>query len=140
LNLGRSFVLGSVYLGGGQVVINAVNLAMQLAIARLLGPEVFGLYAFCLAITEFLSILGAVSLGFALIQAREVSQEDYDTAFVFYLGLGLLGLMLVAGIAPWLAEARSTEAAWLLLIMWSSRVLRMLAQRSECDITHPVGR
>lgn len=131
MNLGGRFVLGSVYLGGGQVVINAANLAMQLAIARSLGPEVFGLYAFCLAITEFLNILGAVSLGFALIQSREAVQADYDTAFVVYLGLGVLGVMIVAGIAPWLAEARSTEAVWLLLVMWGGRMLRMLAQIPE---------
>jgi len=134
LNLGRRFVLGSVYLSGGQVVINAANLAMQLVIARELGPEVFGLYVFCLAITEFLNILGAVSLGFALIQSREASQSDYDTAFFLYLGLGVLGLFLVAGIAPWLAEARSTEAAWLLLVMWSARALRMLAQMPEARL------
>lgn len=133
-------VLGSVYLGAGHVAANAVNLVMQLVIARLLGPSAFGVYAFCFAINEFLNIVGAFSLNLALLQSRDDSQEQYDTALAICVGLGLLGLVLAAAVAPVLWQQRSPEAAWILMVMAVARVLRFAAQvpqaRLERDLRY----
>ena len=69
----------------------------------MLGPEAFGLYAFVFAISGFVSIIGAFSLGLALIQSREESQELYDTALAITVGLGLASLLP----AFWLLSRRA---------------------------------
>ena len=104
-----------------------LNFAIQIAIARMLGPEEFGLYAFVLAINSFVAIVGAFSLGFALIQAREESQELYDTAFILSAGLGLIVLLVSLGIAPLLWIHRSPRAAYFLLVMALAQVFFLVA-------------
>ncbi len=107
---------------------------MQIVIARMLGPSAFGLYAFCFAINEFLNIVGAFSLNFALVQSREESQSHYDTAFAICAGLGGLGLLLAACVAPILGSQRSSEAAWILVVMAFARIPRLLSQVSEAHL------
>lgn len=126
--LGRRFLLGSLYLGAGNWVAYAVNFAIQIAIARILGPSEIGLYAFVFAINEFLNIVAALSLSIALIQSREESQELYDTALAICAVLGLIGLVAAAVVAPLLWEFRSPRAAWFLLAMAVGRILILLAQ------------
>jgi O-antigen/teichoic acid export membrane protein len=135
LNLGRRFVVGSAYLGAGQIATNVVNFFLRIAIARLLGPAEFGVYAFCFAINEFINIIGAFSMSSALIQAEEVDESDYDTAFAICAGLGLIGMGIAAAIAPLLWQARSFEAAGILLLMGVARLLRLLWQVPEAKLT-----
>ena len=90
--LGRRFVLGSFYLGVGQWASMIFNFATTLVIARILGPADFGLYAFVFAINAFINIVGAFSLNIALIQAKEASENLFDTAFAICAVLGAIGL------------------------------------------------
>jgi len=105
-----------------------LNMAIGVALARILGPEAFGLYAFVFAINELLNIVGAFSLHSALIQSRDESQELYDTALAICFGLGLLGMVAALAIAPFLWVHRGSEAAWFLLALSLSRVLRLVSQ------------
>jgi len=125
--LGRSFLIGSVYVGLGNWISAPLNLAIQLLIARMLGPEAFGLYAFVFAISGFASIIGAFSLGLALIQSREESQSLYDTGFAITFGLGLLTLLASLAVAPFLWIFRTPQAAWFLLVMALGRMAVMLS-------------
>lgn len=134
MSLGGRILRGSLTFSAGSWAAQAVNLAIQVVIARLLGPADFGLYAFCLAVSEFLSIVGAFSLQHALVQARETSQQDYDTAFVISAALGLLGVALALAIAPLLWAHRGPEAAWILLMMSGASLGRMLAQPSQAEL------
>ena len=126
-DLGRSFLVGSVYVSFGNLFSAGLNFAIQIAIARMLGPKEFGLYAFVLAINSFVAIVGAFSLGLALIQAREESQELYDTAFILSAGLGLIVLLVSAGIAPLLWIYRTPRAAYFLLVMALAQLFFLVA-------------
>ena len=127
-DLGRRFLVGSLYLGFGSWVGYSFNFATQILLARLLGPEHFGLYAFVFAINEMLNIIAGFSLSAALIQSREESQSLYDTAFAICAGLGLIGLLAAAALAPLLWIHRSPDAAWFLIVLAFGRVLRLLWQ------------
>ncbi len=101
---------------------------IQILIARLLGPAELGIYAFVFAINELLHIVGAFSLGAALIQSREESQRLYDTALVMSLGLAGVGLLASLLIAPLLWVYHRPEAAWFLLAMALARVAQMASR------------
>jgi len=133
-DLGRRFLLGGLQLGAGQWLSTALNFVILLGVARLLGPEAFGLYAYVFAISAVLDIVGAFSLNIALIQAREASQSLFDTAAVASLALGLIGLLAAAGIAPALWAAHSPVAAWMLVALAVARVLRLLAQVPQAHL------
>ena len=110
--LGRSFLVGSVYVSVGNCFSAVLNLAIQLTIARILGPEEFGLYAFVLAINSFVAIIGAFSLGLALIQSREESQELYDTAFILSAGIGTTVVLVSAAISKAIASLPPRQTFW----------------------------
>jgi len=83
---------------------------------------------FVLAINEFLNILGAFSLGLALIQDSEESQSRYDTALVIYVALALAGIALSLAIAPLLWNTRGADAAWFLLALAGTRIFMLASQ------------
>lgn len=126
--LGRRFLIGGFQLGAGQWLSAALNFAIMIAVARMLGPADFGLYAFVFSINEFLNIVGAFSLQVALIQAREAPQRLFDTAFAMSFGLGVIGLLAALPVALVLGGAHSQRAAWMLLALGVARLLRLLAQ------------
>jgi len=135
VNLGGSFVRGSLYLGGSQLAINAANFAMQIPIARFLGPAEYGLYALCFAIDQVLNVVGAFSLSFALIQSEEeVGQRDYDTALWLCVFQGVAGLALAAIAAPVLGAQRSAAAGWMLIALAVARLLRLLSQVPQAEL------
>jgi PST family polysaccharide transporter len=125
--LARGFLVGTLYLGFGNWLTSALNFAIFIAIARLLGPEDFGVYAFVGSINELLGIVGAFSIGAALIQSREESQRLYDTGFALLALLGAIAVVAAAAVAPFLYQLRSPTAAWFILVLAGCRVLTMLA-------------
>jgi PST family polysaccharide transporter len=126
--LGRQFLVGTMQLGAGHLGVSALNVVVGILLARWLGPEAFGLYAFVFGISEVLAIVGAFSLGAALIQAREETHELYDTAFAICTVLGLVALLLAVALSPWLVEMRGTEAGWFLIALGVGRILRLASQ------------
>lgn len=79
---------------GGQAVKFALQLTSTVALARLLSPEDFGLFAMVLAVTGFAALLGDFGLSNAAVQAEKISAEQRSNLFwisasvgaVLYLG------------------------------------------------------
>ena len=126
--LGRRFLIGTALLGAGNSAVSVFNLAVGILLARLLGPEEFGLFAFVFGINELVGIIAAFSLGNALIQANEESQTLYDTAFAMSLGLGLVIAAAGLALAPVLISHRGPEAGAFIVVLTGSRVFRLIGQ------------
>jgi len=97
----RSFLL----LGAQKVVSVAVTAAGGIALARLLTPEVFGLYAILVFVITLGVRFSELGLGAALIQRRDLDLQTGLTAaftatFALALGLGAV----IAGAAPLVAH------------------------------------
>lgn len=91
----RSAVIGTVVMAGG----NALRLTAQLLIlpivARLLGPEAYGVIAFASPFVFFLLMMGDLGLAPSLVRARDVTREQESTVFWIAVtsGLALAGLL-----------------------------------------------
>jgi PST family polysaccharide transporter len=71
------FQFGSKYISmGAQVVITAV-------LARLIAPEDFGLVAIVTVFTGLFSLLSDMGIGTAIVQYRDLTDEDYGALFGF---------------------------------------------------------
>lgn len=114
--LGRRFFVGSLYVGGGGWLTSGLNFALNLAIARVLGPEILGFYALVQSVNMVINVVGAFSPGLAVIQSRSESQRLYDSAFAIAFLLAAAGLLITAGVAPFLAWLHSPLAGWFLVI------------------------
>jgi O-antigen/teichoic acid export membrane protein len=77
-----------------------VALGSQIALARLLVPEHFGLVAMALSVTSFAAIFSGSTLRTVLVQRMERFDEDAPQAFWFALALNVSGALLIAVAAP----------------------------------------
>src|SRR5262245_32697872 len=98
--LGSRFLKGTFQVGGANWAAYALNFALSLALARLLGPEAFGFYAFVFAGNELLNIVTAFSVQLAVLQSREESQDLYDAALALSAALGGAALLAAAVASP----------------------------------------
>lgn len=77
------FQFGSKYISmGAQVVITAV-------LARIIAPEEFGLVAIVTVFTGLFSLLSDMGIGTAIVQYRDLKEEDYGALFGFSIVLAI---------------------------------------------------
>ncbi len=123
---GGQFVRGAVFVGASSWLGYALNFAIAIAVARIIGPEALGLYALAVAINEFVDIVNGFAIAPALVQAREESTTLYDTGYAMSLAQGLLGLLMAILLAPVVWSFRSPEVAWFVLILGVVRIFNLL--------------
>lgn len=85
-----SFIWSFLEQGGSK----AIQLVVQIVLARLLSPEAFGVLAILLVITQVADSVAQSGLGMALIQKGDASDRSYSTAW--WLSLGLAAVLYVA--------------------------------------------
>src|SRR5690606_28810324 len=92
-----------------------MTLAAQIALARILGPEPFGLFAVALVVIALSSLFAEVGLAYGLIQKPEVGPRDIRFAFTWQVLLGLRALgVVLAGAGRVAAAMDEPRAAGLL--------------------------
>ncbi|MCK1284205.1 lipopolysaccharide biosynthesis protein [Bradyrhizobium sp. 44] len=80
-------VLWMVIGSGGQTLFQFV---LFMILARLLGPEAFGVVGIATAFIDISNLIGRAGLTEVLVQRAETSEEELDTAFWSSFGFGLL--------------------------------------------------
>lgn len=84
-----------------QLVTQIVNLVFGVVLARLLSPEDFGLLGMVMAFAAFANIFLDIGLGSAIIQRKQVDQEQLSTIFWINVVSGLLlAIVLFIGSGP----------------------------------------
>jgi PST family polysaccharide transporter len=96
----RSAVWRVIEIVGGE----GLTFLFTLVMARLLGPEDFGLVAIATVTVTLALLLVRHGLAEAIIQHPRPTERHLHTALWANLSLGLAGALLVAGIAPLLAQ------------------------------------
>lgn len=82
----RSFIWSFLEQGGSGVMAVIV----QIVLARLLSPEVFGMLAIMLVVTQIVDSIAQSGLGMALIQKSDASNISYSTAWWLSIGLAVV--------------------------------------------------
>jgi O-antigen/teichoic acid export membrane protein len=125
--MGGRFARGAAYMGAANWTSYALNFAIGILVARILGPEAFGEYAFVVAINEFVNIVNGLAIAPALVQSRTESDRLYDTGYAVSFAQALVGLLISLAIAAVLAHERSMQSAWFLLLLAGARFPILLA-------------
>jgi O-antigen/teichoic acid export membrane protein len=93
-----------------QGVTFVLRIGSLMILARLLGPEEYGLFGMVIAFTGFLEMLGDFGLSAAAVQRNSISEEQTSTLFWInvLLGavLGLLALLMAPAIAAFYHEPK----------------------------------
>ena len=70
--------------------VQIANLIIQMVLARLLVPEDFAAVAIVTVFISIANIFVQSGLGTALIQSKDVTEEDYSTVFYTSLSISVL--------------------------------------------------
>jgi len=95
----RSFL----WMGGGQVLGQAVTWLSTLVVIRLLTPMDYGLMTMAMIFLGFLFVIADLGIGAAAIQTRELAEEELPTMAAAILLTCGAGFFLTQLAAPWLA-------------------------------------
>lgn len=90
---------------GGRMV---ASLVISLVLARLLGPESFGVIAMAAVYVFFVETLVRQGLSAAIIQRPELRRSHLDTAFWLIVGATLLLIPVTIALSGWWAELNAT--------------------------------
>ena len=100
--IARRAALGAFALGLRQVVVQLLNLAGSIVLARKLSPREYGYYGIIVFLTSFLSSFGDVGLGASLVrQPHEPDDKDYRSVFTFQQLLVVLIIAVFWSVSPW---------------------------------------
>ncbi|MCC2255189.1 lipopolysaccharide biosynthesis protein [Ruminococcus sp. CLA-AA-H200] len=83
----------------------AVAFVVQIVLARLLAPEVYGTIALITVFTAILNVFVDSGLGNALIQKKDADDLDFSTVFYFNVIICLLLYLIMFFAAPYIADA-----------------------------------
>lgn len=99
--IGASIRSGVAWKAASQLTLQLSRMAVALILARLLAPGDWGLAAMVLVFTGFVVVFTDSALGTALIQRRELREEDRSTVFWTSAAIGLvLSLVGIACAGP----------------------------------------
>lgn len=82
----------------------AVAFVVQIVLARLLAPEVYGTIALITVFTAILNVFVDSGLGNALIQKKDADDLDFSTVFYFNVIICLLLYLIMFFAAPYIAD------------------------------------
>lgn len=88
MSFARKAAKGGLWLAGFRLVIQAFSWAITIAVARILSPADYGLSAMASILTGYIEIFGELGLGAAIIQKKEITQEEMSSIFWFTMIIG----------------------------------------------------
>lgn len=117
---------GTAFIFIGQVVSQAIRLASNLILTRLLLPDAFGLMALVIAVSTGLQLISDVGISQGIIRSPRGEERAYqDSAFTIALIRGVL-LALIACALAWPASViyQRSELLWLLPVIGAQAIVQ----------------
>jgi O-antigen/teichoic acid export membrane protein len=108
--IGSRILSGVAWKAGSQVTLQVSRMVVALILARLLAPHDWGLAAMVMVFAGFVVVFTDNALGTALIQRRELFDDDRSTVFWMSTGVGLLlavvGVVIAGPLANFYGEPK----------------------------------
>ena len=124
-------VKGVAWSGIDNVSQYAVSFVVSIVLARLLSPDDYGLLGLITIVTAICTTLINGGFSTALIRKKDITDDDYNTAFIVNLGMSVLLYVIIYFCSPFIADffkrqelVSLTRVSSLGLIMFKLHVLR----------------
>lgn len=118
-DLGKRSISAVLWGALGAFVRTGMQIGAQVVLARILGPEQYGLFALGMVVVLFSNFFADAGLAYGLIQRKSVSDSDIRFIFTWQMLLGGVVTGVLIAIAPWVGrffdDVRLTD-----VVMWLS--------------------
>lgn len=84
--------------------VSGVQFILQIVLARLLNPEHYGILSIMIIFTTLANVFIQTGFNTALIQNKDVSEEDYSSVFWVSLAIATILYIMIFIAAPFIAE------------------------------------
>ncbi len=102
--LGARSISAFMWGGGGAFLRLFMQMAAQIVLARLLGPEQYGLFAISVVVMSFSAFFSDIGMAYGLIQRKTLDDSHVRFVFGWQLVLGVAVAGLLAVLSPLLAD------------------------------------
>ncbi len=119
-NLRERTVKGIWWVTVAQLLRLFLTFVVTAILARLLEPDDFGLVAMVVVFTNFAAILNDIGLPAALVQKKEITEEQKSSSFWFNLLEGLLITLILIAFSPLIARFYSKSQLMPIVMVLSS--------------------
>lgn len=100
----RRTLRAGIWVGISNIFLNILSLLRSVVLARLLTPEIFGLWAVCTTLVRAIKVFTETGFTAALIQRQDRAEEARDTAFTLLILRGTLITLITIAAAPFFAS------------------------------------
>lgn len=83
--------------------VSGVQFVLQIVLARLLGPECYGVLSILVIFTSLANVFVQNGFNTSLVQNKNVSEEDYSSVFWVMLGIAGLAYGIIFFLAPFIS-------------------------------------
>lgn len=97
-------VKGLIWTFGERITAQLVTTLVTIVLARLLDPEHYGIISIVTVFITICNVFVTSGFGTALVQKKEVDENDYNTAFVLSFSLSLILYILLFFVSPLIAD------------------------------------
>lgn len=87
-----------------QVFLQITNIFISVVLARLLSPKEFGLIGMAAIVTGFIAVIKDFGLGSAVVQRKNIQQNELNTIFSFNIIVGFILFVAIFFSAPLLSH------------------------------------
>lgn len=126
--LAASLIRGSAWMVAMRWTVRAIGIVSTIVLARLLEPRDFGLVAMATLLVGLADTLFSLGVEAALIQNRDATREDFDTAWTIQLLQGGIVAALLAAAGPLAARYYGEPRVELLMVILAAGYLVQSAQ------------
>lgn len=137
--LKQKVLRGGVSLTLRQLLVAALSLINILVIARMLGPQLYGVVTVVLSIFYFLNQVCRLGMQVYLVRKPDLSEEEPQQIQAFYNSLGIVFCLIVAAISPligWWTQEREVTLAMLGILpaLWLDMISRVPTSMLEREL------
>lgn len=101
--------------------VQGIHFILQLVLARILAPELYGVLSIMVVFTTLANVFIQIGFNTALIQNKDVTDEDYSSVFWASLAIAVVMYGIIYVSAPTIGEFYQTPE-----LVWPLRVLALI--------------
>ena len=126
MNLKSELISSSLWAVFGSLIASLSKMVVLIYTARILTPEVFGIAAIVLGITIFVPMVLQSGMQLSIITSGSEDKELIDTIFSFFLSVGVLSILIMWILSPYVSEYYNSNISFFLIAASAGILFKLL--------------